>query len=69
MKQPFHIKPSWRWGTSEGSREFDRLLDRSLTFREKLEWLEEMETLTLRMQASRESRKMRSLAGVEETSQ
>ena len=47
------IEPSWKWGTSEGSREFDRLLDRSLTFREKLEWLEEMETLTLRMHANR----------------
>lgn len=49
------IKPSWAWGTAEGSREFDRLLDRSLTFREKLEWLEEMETLTLRMRAHRSS--------------
>ena len=53
MTPSFHIKPSWNWGTSEGSREFDRLLDLSLTFREKLEWLEEMETLTLRMRASR----------------
>jgi len=50
---PFHIEPDWKWGTSEGSREFDRLVDRSLTLREKLEWLEEMETLTLRMLASR----------------
>ena len=53
MNPSFHIEPSWKWGTSEGSREFDRLLDRSLTFREKLEWLEEMETLTLVMRASR----------------
>ena len=56
MKQPFHIEPDWRWGTPEGSREFDRLLDRSLTFREKLEWLEEAETLALRFRASRESK-------------
>ena len=55
MKNPsFHIEPSWRWGTPEGSREFDRLLDRSLTFREKLEWLEEMDSLTLRMRGSRD---------------
>jgi hypothetical protein len=47
------VEPSWKWGTSEGSREFDRLLDRRLTFREKLEWLEEMETLFLRMHANR----------------
>lgn len=56
MSQPDFIKPDWRWGTAEGSREFDRLLDRSLTFREKLEWLEEAETLTLQLRASREKR-------------
>ena len=50
---PVPVEPSWKWGTSEGSREFDRLVDRGLTFREKLEWLEEMETLTLRMHANR----------------
>jgi hypothetical protein len=32
----------------------DRLLDRQLTFREKLEWLEEAETLSLRLRANRE---------------
>lgn len=48
------IVPDWRWGTAEGSRELDRLLDRRLTFREKLEWLEAAETLSLRLQASRE---------------
>ncbi len=59
MKQPFHIEPDWRWGTPEGSREFDRLLDRSLTFREKLEWLEAAETLTLQLRASREKTRTR----------
>ncbi len=54
MKQFLHIKPDWRWGTPEGSREFDRLLDRGLSFREKLEWLEEAETLSLRLRADRE---------------
>jgi len=62
MKQPFDIEPDWRWGTPEGSREFDRLLDRSLTFREKLEWLEEAETLTLRLRASREKARVKSFA-------
>ena len=47
------IVPDWKWGTPEGSRELDRLLDRRLTFREKLEWLEEAETLSLRLQAGR----------------
>lgn len=45
--------PDWHWGTSEGSREFDRLLDRQMTFREKLQWLEEMESLSLAMEAAR----------------
>jgi len=53
MKKRFSVQPNWKWGTSEGSREFDRLLDRSLAFREKLEWLEEAETLALQMQANR----------------
>ncbi len=56
MNPPETITPDWRWGTAEGSRDLDRLLDRRLTFREKLEWLEEAETLTLTMQASRERR-------------
>ena len=45
------IEPDWHWGTPEGSREFDRLVDRSMTFRETLAWLEKAETLTLRMAA------------------
>jgi hypothetical protein len=45
------IEPDWRWGTPEGSREFDRLVDRAMTFRETLEWLEEAETLALRISA------------------
>ena len=45
------IEPDWHWGTPEGSREFDRLVDRGMTFRETLAWLEEAETLALRMAA------------------
>lgn len=47
------ITPSYRWGTPEGSREFDRLLDAKSTFREKLEWLEAAETLSLRFSPNR----------------
>ena len=50
------ILPDWKWGTAEGSRDLDRLLDKRLTFREKLQWLEEAEDLTLAFQASREKR-------------
>ncbi len=55
MKAGETITPDWRWGTPEGSRDLDRLLDRQLTFREKLEWLEEAETLTLQIHATRGS--------------
>ena len=54
------ITPDWRWGTPDGSRELDRLLDRRMTFREKLIWLEQAEELTLRMAESRKQK-----AGVE----
>jgi hypothetical protein len=50
------IEPNWHWGTPEGSREFDRLVDRGMTFRETLEWLEEAETLALRMGAAKNLR-------------
>lgn len=53
MKPEATIKPDWKWGTAQGSRELDRILDRRLTFREKLEWLEEAEALTLRLEANR----------------
>ncbi len=51
MKHRQTIVPDWKWGTPEGSRELDRRLDSRLTFREKLEWLEEAETLSLQLQA------------------
>jgi hypothetical protein len=56
MKTVGPFKPDWKWGTPEGGREMDRLLDRQLTFREKLEWLEQAETLSLHLRANRESR-------------
>ena len=48
--------PNWRWASAAGNRELDRLLDRRLTFREKLEWLEDAEALSLRFAAARERR-------------
>jgi hypothetical protein len=49
MKDSQPIPPDWKWGTAEGSREFDRLMDRRLTFREKVQWIEEAETLAMRL--------------------
>jgi hypothetical protein len=55
------ILPDWKWGTAEGSRQMDRLLDSRLTFREKLCWLEEAETLSLRLRARRQAATKKSL--------
>jgi hypothetical protein len=56
MKTIEPIRPDWKWAASRGSRQLDRLLDQQLTFREKLEWLEEAETSSLRLRKSREAR-------------
>jgi len=49
--------PDWRWGTSEGAELHTLLLGLLSTFREKLEWLEEAETLSLQLRASREAQR------------
>jgi len=51
MKPLERIRPDWKWGTSDGIGSWIGLLDGQLTFREKLEWLEEAETLSLRLRA------------------
>jgi hypothetical protein len=50
MKTP---EPDWQWGTPEGSREFYRLMDARLSLREKIQWLEDLETLHKRFQQGR----------------
>lgn len=45
------ISPSWHWGTPDGSRELDRMLDARLTFRERLIWVEEIEAFALGAQS------------------
>ena len=62
MSHDGDIKPDWKWGTSEGSREFDRMMDRRLSFREILEWQEEAEELSLRFRAQREADKSKASA-------
>ena len=63
MKPAESILPDWKWGSAEGSRELDRRLDARLTFREKLEWLEEAETLALRLRANHKAAKKRYSSG------
>ena len=50
---------SWQWCTFEGAELHTLLLGLQSTFREKLEWLEEAETLTLQLRASREKTRTR----------
>jgi hypothetical protein len=42
-----------RCGTPEGSCEFDRFMDARLSLREKIQWLEDMETLRKRFEQAR----------------
>jgi hypothetical protein len=46
--------PDWRWGTFEGAELHTLLLGLLCSFREKLEWQEEAENLTLQLRASHE---------------
>ena len=55
-KEELYAHPGWRWCSSEGAELHTLLLGLQTTFREKLEWLEEAETLTLQLRAQRESK-------------
>ena len=58
-KEELYAHPGWEWCTFEGARRQVLLIGLQTTFREKLEWLDEAETLTLQMWATREARKPR----------
>ncbi len=58
MKPDANIQQDWKWGTPEGSRELDRRLDQQLTFRQKLIWLEEAESLSIIFQRNKDQRGM-----------
>lgn len=53
-KEELYAHPGWEWCTFEGARRQVLLIGLETTFREKLEWLEEAETLSLSFRASRE---------------
>ncbi len=61
-KKELYAHPGWQWCTFEGAELHTLLLGLQSTFREKLEWLEEAETLTLRLRASREAARARAAA-------
>jgi hypothetical protein len=54
-KEELYAHPGWQSCTFEGAELQTLLLGLQTTFREKLEWLEEAETLTLQLRASREA--------------
>ena len=54
-EEELYAHPGWQWCTFDGARKQLLLLGLQTTLREKLEWLEEAETLTLRLRANRES--------------
>lgn len=53
-KEELSAHPGWQWCTPEGAALHTLLIGLQTTFREKLEWLEEAEELTLSLRASRE---------------
>ena len=53
-KKQLYAHPGWKSCTFEGAEMSTLRLGLQTTFREKLEWLEEAETLSLRLQAGRE---------------
>ena len=55
-KEELYAHPGWQWCTAEGAELHTLLIGLQTTFREKLEWLEEAETLTLAMREARERR-------------
>jgi hypothetical protein len=58
-KKELYAHPGWQSCTFEGAEMSTLLLGLQTTFREKLEWLEEAETFTLRLRASREQARKR----------
>ena len=53
----------WRWATPEGAELHTLLLGLLCTFREKLEWLEEAETLAMQFRANRKRSRARKPGG------
>ena len=62
-KKELYAHPGWKDCTFEGAEMSTLLMGLQTTFREKLEWLEEAEELSLRFRASREKAKRRPETG------
>jgi hypothetical protein len=66
-KKELYSHPGWESCTFEGAEMSTLLMGLQSTFREKLEWLEEAETLTLRLRAAREQAQKQKSPGHNET--
>ena len=53
-EKELYAHPGWKWCTWEGAELHTLLIGLQTTFREKLQWLEEAETLSLRFRANRD---------------
>ncbi len=65
MQPSLQDHPGWQWCTAEGAELHTLLIGLHSTFREKLQWLEEAENLTLAFQADREKRKAEQAAAAD----
>ena len=54
IKEQLYAHPGWQWCTAEGAELHTLLLGLKSTFREKLQWIEEAETLTQRLRDQNE---------------
>jgi hypothetical protein len=61
-RKQLYAHPGWKSCTFEGAEMSTLRLGLQTTFREKLEWLEEAETLTLQLRASGEKARVKSFA-------
>ena len=55
-KEELYNHPGWQWCTAEGAELQTLLIGLQTSFREKLEWLEEAETLALKLRVGRRPR-------------
>lgn len=55
-KEELYAHPGWQWCTAEGAELHTLLLGLESSFREKLEWLEEAESLILQLRVNREQK-------------
>ena len=62
-KKELYAHPGWESCTFDGAEMSTLLLGLQTTFREKLEWLEEAETLALRLRANHGQERARKSGG------